>query len=124
MDLSKYDHLNSFTEVYHMKKGDFMVNWILIRSADITNSSPKSLEFTISQSEIQKRNLKTIVTLPGHPKLLTRLLQDKNVSHFTSLLLHIYFYVKSLTTHLVSERSSSKSNFTSMSPFFYMLLTM
>lgn len=27
MDLSKYDHLNSFTEVYHMKKGDFMVNW-------------------------------------------------------------------------------------------------
>lgn len=50
-----------------------------------------------------------------------RLLQDKNVNHFTSLLLHIYFYVKSLTTHLVGERSSSKSNFSSMSPFFYMI---
>lgn len=87
MDLSKYDLLNTFIEVYHMKKGDFLVNWVLIRSADITNSSPKSLEFTISQSEIQKKKPEDHCYSPWAPIITSDYSKTR-----MSITLHLYFY--------------------------------
>lgn len=91
MDLSKYDLLNTFIEVYHMKTGDFffgeLVNWILIRSADITNSSSKSLEFTISQSEIQKKKPEDHCYSPWAPKITSDYSKTR-----MSITLHLYFY--------------------------------
>lgn len=90
MDLSKYDLLNTFIEVYHMKKGDFF--WWTGSSADITNSSPKSLEFTISQSEIQKKKPEDHCYSPWAPKITYKITprqecQSLYIFTFTHLLL-------------------------------------
>lgn len=68
------------------------MNWILIRSADITNSSPKSLEFTISQSEIQKKKPEDHCYSPWAPKITYKITprqecQSLDIFTFTHLLL-------------------------------------
>lgn len=76
-----------YWSVSHEDRRFFLVNWILIRSADITNSSSKSLEFIISQSEIQKKKPEDHCYSPWAPKITSDYSKTR-----MSITLHLYFY--------------------------------